>query len=690
MMRFLEKVIYQTIWDTYQYLESTGRTDSFARFPYLQVLAGRAQGLLDKRHAWRRDTAEQDAGEQDAGERDAGERDAAEQDIQKIRYDNLLKLLSDGKNDDAVKNVADLSFAAGQAPEFAAYLNYYTGNRATLQLAYEMAGISYPDYSDVSEKWRRLRRVFSAERKTPLSYANIDVSHEVLAYLAGDGGKKILPEEWGEYFDAGEELHPMYVRAELAAEGARLLAAEEETGIALQLAGAGGRRFLAKHIARRLKKNVILIRAQSVWASGERPKERLAQAVRIAFLYDDIVCMHGITAEWLSRTPEEGTDFFSDAVAPFLDAGISVLLCTDGASVLGEYGAARMERISLEPLSREERETVWREFAGQYGLDEDAAECSVRYRLNASEIARMARRARAGEGGRDFSRAFAQSGAADKPALGQVIEPRVGFSDLMMPPAARKTRAEICCGAAEGYRIYEEWGMKERYPYGRAVSVLLAGPPGTGKTMTAHALAHELGIMLYQVDLSHMMDKYIGETEKHLEQVFDYAEKTNVVLFFDEADALFGRRAQVTEGKDRYANMEVSYLLQRVEQFDGVIVLATNFYHNIDKAFLRRMKYIVKYQAPDEALRRRIWESCLVPGLPGEALDVEYLARQFELTGGMIKNVIQCACIAALYEKRPLGMEHILGAVRMEYEKLERSVTADLWGEYGYLIETGR
>ena len=126
-------------------------------------------------------------------------------------------------------------------------------------------------------------------------------------------------------------------------------------------------------------------------------------------------------------------------------------------------------------------------------------------------------------------------------------------------------------------------------------------------------------------------------------------------------------------------------ILQRIEQFDGVVVLATNFYHNIDKAFLRRMKYVIKYQEPDEALRRAIWERCLPQELPREPLDIAYLAKQFEMTGGMIKNVIQNACVAALCEKKPLGMEHVLRAVRMEYEKMERNVTAEFWGEYAYL-----
>lgn len=206
--------------------------------------------------------------------------------------------------------------------------------------------------------------------------------------------------------------------------------------------------------------------------------------------------------------------------------------------------------------------------------------------------------------------------------------------------------------------------------------------------MTVHAIACELGILLYQVDLSRVMDKYIGETEKHLEEIFTFAEKANVVLFFDEADVLFGRRGEVTEGRDRYANMEVSYILQCVEQFDGIVVLSTNFYNNIDKAFLRRMKYVLKYQIPDEALRRSIWESCLPAEQFWEPLDMDYLAAQFEFTGGMIKNVVLGACVMAVHAKKQLCMEFLLQAIRTEYEKMEWPVSAGMWGEYGYLVGT--
>lgn len=667
-MCFLETVINLTIAQTYRYMERTGRADSFARFPYLRMCADSV-------------TEEQLAAAEKSKE------------IQAVRYRELLARLSGGNCDAALQTVTDLALAVMQVPEFAAYLNYYTGEYATLRLAYELLGVSLPDCGEVKECLLRLRCVFDLEKNPLPACVCVTGNQELLSYLTGDDSENPAFREWGEWFFCGEDLQPMYVREELAEAGAELLAAGTAV---LQISGAGGRRFLAKHIAKRLKTDLLLVPAELLAEAGEDAQRRLAQAVHEAFLYRSAVCIYGIRDE-LPKQRMQGPseisvrpEFYKRAVRPFSAAGVPVVLCTDSAVRFFDCGEEKIPRMELTALTRREREQVFSGFAETYGFSESPARSALCCRLNASEIARALFEWSSLLGKKEEKQSFSDSFyrvlcAKEKAVFGQILKPQTGLSELIVPPRTRRLLEEICCGAKEGYRIYEEWNLSHLYPYGRAMSVLLAGPPGTGKTMTAHALACELGVPLYRADLSQIMDKYIGETEKHLEQVFAFAEKTNTVLFFDEADALFGRRSEAAEGKDRYANMEVAYILQRIEQFDGVVVLATNFYHNIDKAFLRRMKYVIKYQEPDEALRRAIWERCLPQELPREPLDIAYLAKQFEMTGGMIKNVIQNACVAALCEKKPLGMEHVLRAVRMEYEKMERNVTAEFWGEYAYL-----
>lgn len=704
-MKYIEKIIGQVILQVHDHMEETGRQDSFERFPYLEMLARRydaqgvaatgcLQGVQERSH----DMPETKS-------------------LQEERYKALLTKLSGSEEDTVLMTAVNLALAATLVTEFAAYLNYYTGNRATLQLAYELCGEFCPDPAEVTKRWSMLQRAFQVEKKTPLHYANIEAGHEVLSYLTGDTMSSVPPCDGVERFDHESPLHPMYVREQLADTGAKLLARENAV---LYLSGRGGRRFLVRHIAKRIKRNVLFVRTDFVCGDEGNKEYRLMQTLREAFLHSCIVCIHGGSSKSSEQREEETAAGVVYAVRVLSEAGIPVILSMEeaagtpvipcmeeaaGTPVIPcreeAAGRGRTARIELTPLSRAERALVWQGFTEQYDLDEDVEQCSIRYRMTASEIARAAAEWVSYCRSAGHERLHVSDGRAERLSdicyrilctgetqkLGTVIRPRVRLSDLIVSEQTKKTLGEICCGAAQGYRIYEEWGLDQQYPYGRNVSVLLAGAPGTGKTMTAHVLAHEIGVPLYQVDLPHIMDKYIGETEKHLEQVFDFAGKTNMVLFFDEADALFAKRGEVTEGKDRYANMEVAYLLQRMEQFDGVVVLATNFYHHIDKAFLRRIKYVLKYQEPDEAMRKRLWESCLTPSLPRETIDTDYLANRFALSGGVIKNVIQSACIAAVYERCPLKMEHVLRAIRMEYEKMERSVAPELWGEYGYLME---
>jgi predicted nucleic acid-binding protein len=209
---------------------------------------------------------------------------------------------------------------------------------------------------------------------------------------------------------------------------------------------------------------------------------------------------------------------------------------------------------------------------------------------------------------------------------------------------------------------------------GIGICALFSGPPGTGKTLAAHVIADSLGMDLYQVDLSSIVDKYIGETEKNLERVFAEAEATNAVLFFDEADALFGSRSEVRDAKDRYANQEIAYLLQRMEQFDGITVLASNLRGNIDTAFARRLHFMVTFPDPDEATRRRLWEHHLedIPGDPADPVDLDWLAGSVELAGGDIRNIVLSAAYAAVAEGSAIGMRHTADAVRREYIKLGR------------------
>jgi SpoVK/Ycf46/Vps4 family AAA+-type ATPase len=218
---------------------------------------------------------------------------------------------------------------------------------------------------------------------------------------------------------------------------------------------------------------------------------------------------------------------------------------------------------------------------------------------------------------------------------------------------------------------------------GKGVNMLFAGPSGTGKTMAAGILARELGLDLYKIDLSSVVSKYIGETEKNLSRIFQEAQHSDSILFFDEADALFGKRSEVKDAHDRYANIEIAYLLQRMDEYDGVVILATNLRNNIDEAFTRRMHATIDFLFPDEDYRRRIFEGIFPKQAPlSPNIDFAFLARQFKLTGGNIKNVALHAAFLAAEDGKVIGMTQLMRATKREFQKMGRLCSKADFGPY--------
>ena len=256
----------------------------------------------------------------------------------------------------------------------------------------------------------------------------------------------------------------------------------------------------------------------------------------------------------------------------------------------------------------------------------------------------------------------------------QRIETRAGWDDIVLPEAQAWTLREISAHVRQRARVYDTWGFAARGLRGLGITALFAGPSGTGKTLAAEILAHELSLDLYRIDLSRVVSKYIGETEKNLRRVFDAAEEGGAVLLFDEADALFGKRSEVRDSHDRYANIEVSYLLQRMEAYRGLAILTTNMRGSLDTAFLRRLRFVVNFPFPDAPLRARIWERAFPAATPTEGLDVTKLAR-LNLAGGNIRNIALNAAFLAADRDEPVRMSHLLLSTRGEYLKLEKPLS---------------
>ncbi len=272
-----------------------------------------------------------------------------------------------------------------------------------------------------------------------------------------------------------------------------------------------------------------------------------------------------------------------------------------------------------------------------------------------------------------FAEARAQS-ARRLDKLAARIAPNASWDDLVVPDEVLVQLHELGAWVAHRGRVLGDWGFARRLSRGRGVTALFAGPSGTGKTMAAEVVAAELGLDLYRIDLSGVVSKYIGETEKNLDRIFRAAEDANAVLFFDEADALFGKRSEVRDSHDRYANLEISYLLQKMETYDGVAILATNLRDNLDEAFMRRLAFIVTFPFPDEEERRRIWELVWPAETPlADDLDFDALAAAHRLSGGQIKNAALAAAYLAAGNGGVVAGEHLESALRREYEKLGRA-----------------
>jgi hypothetical protein len=324
----------------------------------------------------------------------------------------------------------------------------------------------------------------------------------------------------------------------------------------------------------------------------------------------------------------------------------------------------------------------------------DLAGAMAQFRLTAEQVQRAARAARMEAHAREVpldedklkAGARAQN-AAGLERLARRIQPAVGFKDLVLPSDTMAQLKELLTRARYREQVLDVWKMGGPSSRRRGLTALFAGPSGTGKTMAAEVLASELGLDLYTVDLATVVDKYVGETEKNLDRIFAEAERVNGVILFDEADALFGKRSEVSDAHDRYANVEVAYLLQRMELFEGIAILATNLRANLDEAFTRRLDALVDFPDPEEEYRRRLWERSLGTTMPRDAnLDLDFLARAFKLSGGAIRNIVVAAAYAAAKEQRAMSMADLIRATHREYIKMGLLTVESEFGPYYQLL----
>jgi hypothetical protein len=370
------------------------------------------------------------------------------------------------------------------------------------------------------------------------------------------------------------------------------------------------------------------------------------------------------------------------------------LLCVpsrEAAVALGDETALVVEA----PLpSFAERKTAWAELAGVEEVTDVAAKfrLSVGQIVDAAEVARLAAATRGDErpSPEDLDLGAREASSSRLGELATRLTPAFAWDDLVLPERQREVLGSISAYLRHRDLVLSEWGYERTVARTQGLKVLFAGESGTGKTMAAQVLARELGLELFRIDLATIVSKYIGETEKNLDRIFSAAEGSNAILFFDEADALFGKRSEVRDSHDRYANIEVAYLLQKMESYAGAVILATNFRQNIDDAFLRRLDVVVDFPFPEAPDRERIWRLLLPDAAPVEEdVDVPFLAGQFKLSGGGIRNCSLAAAFMAADDGGAIGMRHLVRAVALEYGKLGRLTLESDFERFHELIRPG-
>lgn len=522
----------------------------------------------------------------------------------------------------------------------------------------------------------------------PLRQGRLVLRDTVLQFLACGQ----VPDRPGRRcFDGGVQRPggELVVQQEQARQLECALADEAPCWVSLTGLPGSGRRFQVEHLmARRGRRCVFADLEGADW------RERAEDAALAANLTGSALCLYGL----------EGHSESGEATPPgpeLLEALAGLELFWDKRFFLSRQpvrlpsNTLWME-VALPPLSQGERLELFRWELREAVLgDITPEELSAKFRFTPLQIHRACRQAAglAGlSGGGTLSAELLHSCCYAQVVhklgdLASRVPAAYTWNEVVLPPAQKALMRRACGHIKYQHQVYGAWGFEKKISYGRGLSILFAGAPGTGKTMCAQVIANQLHMELYKINLSQIVSKYIGETEKNLRAVFSEAKNASCILFFDECDALFGKRSEVKDSHDRNANVEVAYLLQQVEEYDGVCILATNLMGNIDEAFLRRITYVVRFPFPEAPMRAEIYRRMFPPEAPlSDDIDWDFLGRQFQLSGGHIKNIVLAAAFMAAGEGGTISMKHLLRAAVNEMKKNDIVVVREQLQEYGDLL----
>lgn len=459
----------------------------------------------------------------------------------------------------------------------------------------------------------------------------------------------------------------------------------ERTVFFFQGAYGSGRKVTAQALCRELGRGLLTVNAESLLAAqSDLPFETaLHVANREALLRHDALYLNGIDC----LLPDDKKTQREDLLRAMCHFGDLVFLAGETSwEPSHELRDSTFVRVEFQRPAFADRVRLWKvTCSGESFSEGEIASLANKFRFTGGQINDAARTARdlarwrdpvSGQIGiTDLYEACRIHSSRKLSTIGRKIKPHHGWADIVLAEDRLLQLQEICNSMKYRSLVFDHWGFERKVSLGKGLNILFAGPSGTGKTMAAEIMAGELNLDLYKIDLSTVVSKYIGETEKNLGRIFSEAENSNAILFFDEADALFGKRSEVRDSHDRYANIEVNYLLQKMEEHEGVVILATNFRKNMDDAFVRRMHFTVEFSFPDQSERRRIWEQIWPKETPQSSdLDFDFMARRYEIPGGNIRNIAMAAAFLAASDGGVVSMTHLLHGTRREFQKMGKVV----------------
>ena len=552
------------------------------------------------------------------------------------------------------------------------------------------------DYSDLEDAYISLGKICHFQRTDFFPDSSIEIDDRVVGFLAHSSK---LPERVEKVISKGNGQTEIFCDSEKV----ELLQAEYERGhriFCIKGAVGRGRKTICEKAFEKLGYGLIYVDVEMLFTSARKPEEILELIWEIRreayFEANSKVCIvfHDFKEEFNKK--EDKQWFYRISVEPFVTSDMPVVfIAQENMNEKLLVGTNFCVNINLAACDREQLIALWQGYGSKYGLLEkdffDSEVLATIYRMNPSEIAMATMRMAELAADKSLTTRDIATICTDivpMRAKGRLAELATDFTwdDLKLPESQIKMLKSVCSQVLYRKKVFDDWGLKKKYPYGAGTSALFCGNPGTGKTMAANVIASELGLPLYTLNIAEVVDKYIGETEKKLEEIFRAAEKSNTILFFDEADVIFGKRSEVKEAKDRYANTEVAYLLQRIERYPGLVIMATNLKANIDTAFLRRIRYVVDFPIPEESIRLQIWKGCFEELDTGN-IDYDFLAHSFEYTGGEIKNAALNAAFIAAESDEKLSMVHIVKSIARDVTKNGGILTQEQFGNYLGLIK---